>query len=168
MSITMYDASVPCFARILRALDGVLSKAEAHAAAKKIDPAVLLSARLFPDMFAFTRQVQISTDHAKGATARLAGLEVPKFEDNEQSFADLHARIAKTLAFIESVSAEQINGSETRDISLKAGPRELSFKGLGYLTGYAIPNLHFHAVTAYAILRHNGVELGKADFLGAI
>lgn len=167
MTLSMFDACVPPMLRTLRALDTILAKAEAHAAAKKIDPAVLLASRLYPDMFAFTRQVQIATDHAKGAAARLAGLEVPKFDDNEQSFADLHARIAKTIAFVESVGAEQINGSEERDITLKAGPRELSFKGAAYLTGFAIPNLYFHTVTAYAILRHNGVELGKSDFLGA-
>lgn len=168
MSISMFDASVPGFLRILRALDGILVKAESHAAAKKIDPAVLLALRLYPDMFALTRQVQIATDHAKGAVARLAGLEVPKYEDTEQSFDELHARIAKTIAFIESVSAAQIDGSEERDILIKAGPRELSFKGQIYLTGFALPNFHFHVVTAYNILRHNGVEIGKPDFLGTI
>jgi len=168
MSISMFDASVPGFVRTLRALDGILTKAEAHAAAKKIDPAVLLGSRLFPDMFALTRQVQIATDHAKGATARLAGLEVPKFDDNEQSFADLHARIAKCIAFVESVSAGQINGSEAREIQIKAGPRELSFNGQTYLTGYALPNFYFHVMTAYNILRHNGVEIGKADYIGTI
>lgn len=168
MSISMFDASVPGFLRILRALDGILVKAESHAAAKKIDPAVLLALRLYPDMFALTRQVQIATDHAKGAVARLAGLEVPKYEDTEQSFDELHVRIAKTIAFIESVSAAQINGSEERDILIKAGPRELSFKGQIYLTGFALPNFHFHVVTAYNILRHNGVEIGKPDFLGTI
>ncbi|MBS1209027.1 MAG: hypothetical protein H6R19_1425 [Proteobacteria bacterium] len=166
MSISMYDASSPRFVSMLRSLDAILAKAEAHAAARKIDPAVLLAARLFPDMFAFTRQVQIACDHAKGAVARLAGVEVPKFEDTEQSFTDLHARIAKTIAFIESVSAAQLNGSEERDVTLKVGGQDMTFKGQAYLLGFAQPNFHFHVVTAYNILRHNGVEIGKRDYLG--
>lgn len=166
MSISMYDTSSPRFVSMLRSLDAILAKAEAHATSRKIDPAVLLAARLFPDMFAFTRQVQIACDHAKGAVARLAGLEVPKFEDTEQSFADLHARIAKTIAFIESVSAAQLNGSEERDVTLKVGGQDMTFKGQAYLLGFAQPNFHFHVVTAYNILRHNGVEIGKRDYLG--
>jgi hypothetical protein len=167
MVVSMYAASVPCFAKSLRALDGILLKAQAHAEAKKIDPLVLLSSRLFPDMFALTRQVQIASDHAKGATARLAGIEVPKYEDGEQSFQDLRDRISRTLAFIESVDAALIEGSENRQIALKVGAHELSFQGMDYLLGFALPNFHFHVVTVYNILRHNGVEIGKRDYLGA-
>ena len=134
--------------------------------AKKIAPEVLLAARLFPDMLPMVKQVQIATDHAKGCVARLAGIEVPKFEDNEQSFEELRARIAKIIAFVESVPAAHIDGSEERDISLKAGGKEMSFKGLPYLLGYALPNFYFHLVTAYNILRHNGVEIGKRDYIG--
>ena len=166
MSISMYDACAPRFASMLRNLDAILGKAQAHAAAKKIDPAVLMSARLFPDMLPFVKQVQIATDHAKGAVARLAGVEVPRFEDTEQSFDELRARLAKTIAFVESFSAEQFDGSEDRDISLRAGGKDLAFKGMPYLIGYAIPNFYFHLVTAYNILRHNGVEIGKGDYLG--
>lgn len=166
MTISMYDACAPRFASMLRNLDAILAKAQAHAEAKKIDPAVLMSARLFPDMLPFVKQVQIATDHAKGAAARLAGVEVPRFEDTEQSFDELRARLAKTIAFVESFSAAQINGSEDRDIALKAGGKEMSFKGMPYLIGYAIPNFYFHLVTAYNILRHNGIEIGKGDYLG--
>ena len=166
MSISMYDACAPRFASMLRNLDAILGKAQAHAAAKKIDPAVLMSARLFPDMLPFVKQVQIATDHAKGAVARLAGVEVPRFEDTEQNFDELRARLAKTIAFVESFSAEQIDGSEDREITLRAGGKDLVFKGMPYLIGYAIPNFYFHLVTAYNILRHNGVEIGKGDYLG--
>jgi hypothetical protein len=150
---------------MLRNLDGILGKAQAHAAAKKIDPSVLLTARLFPDMFTFVRQVQIASDHAKGAVGRLAGIELPKFEDNEQSFDELKARIAKTIAFIESVKAAQMNGCEDRDITLKVGGQERTFKGLPYLVDFALPTFYFHLVTAYDILRHNGVEIGKRDYV---
>lgn len=166
MTISMYQASVPRLANMLRNLDAILVKAQAHATAKKIDPAVLLSARLFPDMLPLVTQVQIATDHAKGCVARLAGVEVPKFEDTEQSFDELRARIARIIVFVESFSAAQIDGSEEREITLKAGGRELSFKGLPYLLGYAMPNFYFHLVTAYNILRHNGVEIGKRDYIG--
>jgi len=166
MSISMYEACAPRFASMLRNLDAILGKAQAHAAAKKIDPAVLMSARLFPDMLPFVKQVQIATDHAKGAVARLAGVEVPRFEDTEQNFDELRARLAKTIAFVESFSAEQIDGSEDREITLRAGGKDLVFKGMPYLIGYAIPNFYFHLVTAYNILRHNGVEIGKGDYLG--
>jgi uncharacterized protein len=166
MTISMYAASVPCFARILRSLDAILVKAQAHAEAKKIDPAVLLSSRLFPDMFTLTRQIQIATDHAKGAAARLAGVEIPKYDDNEQGFDEVRARIAKTIAFIESFKPTQIDGAEVREVRFKAGSRELSFQGMDYLLTYAMPNFYFHVVTAYDILRHNGVEIGKRDFLG--
>ena len=168
MTITMYQASVPVFERTLKALDVILDKAAAYATERKIDPTVLLTARLYPDMFALTRQVQIATDHAKGASARLAGVAVPSFTDNEASFADLKARIAKTLEFVATVKPAQIDGSEARDITLKAGPRELNFKGQDYLLFFALPNFYFHVTTAFAILRHNGVPVGKLDFLGAV
>jgi uncharacterized protein len=168
MTLTMYQASVPAFQRTLKALDAVLDKAAAYAEERKIDPAVLTAARLSPDMFPMARQVQFSTDHAKGASARLAGLAVPSFADTETTFPELKARIAKTLDFIGTVRPDQIDGSETRDISLKAGPRELSFKGQEYLVFFALPNFYFHVTTAYAILRHSGVPIGKLDFLGAV
>ena len=166
MTISMYQASAPRLANMLRNLDAILARAQAHATAKKIDPAVLLAARLFPDMLPLVKQVQIATDHAKGCVARLAGVEVPKFEDTEQTFEELQARIARIIAFVESFSPAQIDGSEERDIALKAGGKELSFKGLPYLLGYAMPNFYFHLVTAYNILRHNGVEIGKRDYIG--
>ena len=168
MSLSMYQASVPVFQRTLGALDAILDKAAAYAEERKIDPAALLSARLYPDMFALTRQVQIATDHAKGAPARLAGVAVPSFEDSEKTFPELKARIGKTLNFIGTLKAGQIDGSEARDISLKAGPQELSFKGQDYLLFFALPNFYFHATTAFAILRHNGVSIGKLDFLGGV
>lgn len=166
MPITMYTASVPRFANMLKNLSQILAKAESHALARKIDPAALLGARLFPDMFALTRQVQIACDTAKGAAARLAAQEVPRHEDTEQSFAELQQRIAKVIAFIESVPAERIEGSEERKIVLTLRGQEVTFTGLQYLTGFALPNFYFHVVTAYDILRHNGVEIGKRDFLG--
>ncbi len=168
MSITMYSASAPRFVHSLKSLSGILTKAESHAAARKIDPMALLGARLFPDMFALTRQVQIATDNAKGAVARLAGQDVPKYEDTEQSFAELQQRIAKTTAFVESVPADRINGSEERKIVLTLRGEEVTFSGLQYLMGHALPNFYFHVVTAYDILRHNGVEIGKRDFLGKL
>jgi hypothetical protein len=167
MSISMYQASVPVFERNLDNLASILTKAAAWAEARKIDQAVLLSSRLAPDMFALSRQLQIACDFAKGTCARLAGVEVPKYEDNEASFADFQARIAKTRQFIGTLKAAQIDGSEQRQINLKAGPRELTFTGLPYLTGFALPNFFFHYTTAYAILRHNGLELSKTDFIGA-
>jgi len=167
MTLSMYTASVPAFKQILINLSKILDKAEAHATAKNIEPDVLLQARLFPDMFPLRRQILIATDFAKGACARLAGVDVPKYEDNEQTFAELKTRIAKTIAFINTLTPEQIDGSETRDIVTPAGPETLQFKGQVYLVHYALPNFHFHATTAYAILRHNGIELGKRDYLGA-
>jgi len=166
MSLTMYQASVPVFRQMLTSLSAILDKAAAYAAEKKIDPNTLLTARLYPNMFTLTRQIQTATDHAKGATARLAGIEVPKFADEEKTFDELKARIAKTLDFIGSVSATKFDGSEERTISLKAGPRELSFKGQTYLLGFALPNFFFHVTTAYDILRHNGLDIGKGDFIG--
>ena len=166
MKLSMYQASAPRFAHTLRALSAILDKAEAHAAARKLDPAALTAFRLYPDMFPLTRQVQIACDTAKGAVARLAGMEAPKHEDTEQGFADLKARIAKTLEFIESVKAEKIDGSEEREIVVKQRGQDVKYTGLQYLLAVAQPNFYFHVVTAYDILRHNGVELGKRDFLG--
>ncbi len=166
MSLSMYQLSVPVLSRALTNLRAILEKGAAHAESRKIDPAALLGFRLYPDMFAMTRQVQIATDMAKGCAARLAGLEVPKYEDNESSFAELMARIDKTLAFIASCKAEQMEGSESREIVLKTPRGELNFKGYEYLVFFVIPNLHFHCTTTYNILRHNGVELGKPDYIG--
>ena len=166
MAISMYQASVPVFQKMLKNLDGILDKGVAFAEGRKIEPQVLLTARLAPDMYHFTRQVQIATDHAKGGPARLAGLEPPKFEDNEASFGDLKARVAKVQAFLTALKPAQIDGSEERKIVLKFGPREFEFVGLPYLTMFVLPNFYFHYTTAYAILRHNGVDVGKRDFVG--
>jgi hypothetical protein len=166
MSLTMYQASIPSFVRMLDNLSVILDKAAAHAEAKKIDPAVFINARLAPDMFPLCRQVQIATDMVKGCAARLAGIEVPRYEDNETTFAELQARIDKTKAFLQSVSASQIDGSEERQITLKFGSRELSFLGQPYLLDFVLPNFHFHLSMTYAILRHNGVEIGKKDYIG--
>jgi hypothetical protein len=167
MAISMYQASAPRFAQLLKNLSAILGKAQAHCEARKIDPLVLTSSRLYPDMYALARQVQIACDSAKGAVARLAGVEVPKHEDSEQTFAELQARIAKTLDFIATVKAAQIDGSEEKEIVLKLRGNDVPFKGMTYLLAFAWPNFYFHAVTAYGILRHSGVELGKSDFLGA-
>lgn len=165
-AISMYRASAPVFTRLLRNLGAFLDKAVAHADARKIEHNTLLTARLAPDMLHFTKQVQVATDHAKGCIARLAGVEVPRYEDNEASFADLKARLAKTIAFIETIKPEQLNGTEDKDITLQLGPRTVEFKGIDYLLNNATMNVYFHVTTAYAILRHNGVELGKRDFIG--
>jgi hypothetical protein len=162
----MYQASVPRFANILKNLSAILDKAQAHAEAKKIDPLVLSNARLYPDMLPMKRQVYIACDTAKNAVARLAGVEPPKHEDIEETFAELKARIAKTLDFIQTFKPAQIDGSEDKTIHLKLGQREVDFKGMQYLLGHALPNFYFHVVTAYDILRHNGVEIGKRDYLG--
>ena len=167
MSISMYQASVPAMLNTLGNLSAIIDKADAHCAAKKIDPAVLVQGRLFPDMFAFARQVQIACDFAKGSAARLAGLEVPGWPDTEATFSDLKGRIAKTIEFVKSVPAAKIDGSEARDIKMKVGGQDMEFKGQAYLTHFVLPNFYFHAAMAYAILRANGVELGKRDFLGA-
>src|SRR4051812_4165361 len=166
MPISMYQASAPRFANILRNLSTLLDKAEAHCAAKKLEPSALTSFRLYPDMFPFTRQVQIACDTAKGAVARLAGVDIPKHEDTEQTFADLKARIAKTLDFMESVGAAKIDGSDDKEIVLQMRSGERRFKGMQYLLGHAYPNFYFHVTSAYNILRHNGVEVGKQDFIG--
>jgi hypothetical protein len=166
VTISMYRISVPVFSARLAALSALLSKGEAYAAEKKIDPQVLPAARLAPDMFPLTRQVQIATDHAKGASCRLAQRDVPKYEDTEQTFAELQTRIAVTLDLLKGFSAADMDGSEDRIIALKLGQRELSLPGLDYLLNVAMPNFYFHLTTAYDILRHNGVPIGKRDFLG--
>ncbi|MDQ1920209.1 DUF1993 domain-containing protein [Massilia pseudoviolaceinigra] len=167
MTFSMYDASVPVFKQILTSLSAVIDKAEAHATEKKIEPAALLQARLYPDMFPFLRQVQVAADFAKGCCARLAGVDVPRYEDTEQTFADLKERIAKTLAFINGLPQDGIEASAQRDISTSSGANAKHFKGQVYLVHYALPHFYFHATTAYAILRHNGVEVGKKDFIGS-
>ena len=167
MSISMYQASIPVLTKILANLAGILDKAEAHATNKKIGPAVFIQARLYPDMYPLARQVQITTDVAKGCAARLSGQTPPAYEDNETSFAELQARIAKTIAFLKTFTPEQIDGTEETTITLKVGGREKTFIGLPYLLEFVLPNVYFHTTTAYAILRHGGVELGKADFLGS-
>jgi hypothetical protein len=167
MTLSMYDASVPVFKQILGSLSAILDQAETHAAERKIDPNALLQFRLYPDMFPFTRQIQVAADFAKGAAARLAGVPVPAFDDNEHSFAELKARIAKTLAFIDSLPKAQFEGSEERAISTGSGDKVRHFTGQTYLVHYALPHFYFHATAAYAILRHNGVAIGKKDFIGS-
>lgn len=167
MTISMYTASVPVFKQMLNSMSKVLAKAEEHAKEKKIEPAVFLQLRLYPDMFPLTRQVQIAADFAKSVSARLANVDVPAYEDNEQSFADLQARISKTLTFLNSLSEAQFGGAENREIILRPGtPKEKKFNGSDYLLSYGLPQFFFHITTTYAILRHNGVVIGKADFMG--
>jgi len=164
----MYQASIPVFIRGLGNLSAILDKAATHAEAKKIDPSVFINARLAPDMYPLSRQVQIASDVAKGCAARLAGIEVPSYEDNETTFPELQARIAKTVAFMQSVSPSQIDGSEERPITLKLRGKEVSFLGQPYLLSFVLPNFYFHLTTTYAILRHNGLEIGKPDYIGGI
>ena len=164
----MYQASVPVFAQGLRALLGILTKAQAHVEARSIDPTALLQARLYPDMLPFNRQIHLCTDFAKGPVARLAGQEPTSFADVEASFADLIARVANTLAIVEGFSADQIDGSEDKDITLIRRGEATVVKGRAYLLEQAMPNFYFHLTTAFAILRHNGVEIGKKDFLGLV
>lgn len=167
MTPFMYTASVPVFAQLLGSLDTLLAKAQAHVADRKIDPDALLKARLFPDMFPLVRQVQIACDFAKGATARLAGADVPVYDDTEASFDELRMLVAKTLAFVRQADAAAFAGSEDRDIVLRPGtPKERRLKGAPYLLTYALPQFFFHVTTAYALLRHNGVEVGKRDYMG--
>lgn len=166
MSLSMYQSSVPVLARMLDNLSKILDLAVQYAEEKKIDSSVLINARLAPDMYPLLRQVQIATDMAKGCAARLAGLEVPVYEDNETTFPELQTRIAKTLAFIQSVSAEQIDGSEERTVTLKLRGKDVSFKGQPYLLHFVLPNFYFHITIAYAILRHNGLAIGKMDYIG--
>ena len=166
MPLSMFQASAPVFIRVMTNLKGVLDKGMAHAVANKIDPTVLLNSPLFPDMFPLVRQVQIASDNAKGGGARLAGMAPPKYEDNEASFPELNARIEKTVAFLQTLTPAQIDGSEEKTIDLTLGKKTLTFQGQAYLFGLVLPNLYFHVATAYAILRHCGVPLGKEDFLG--
>ena len=166
MTLSMYQASVPRFVNILGNLSNILDKAQAHVDAKKIADASLTGYRLFPDMLPMTTQVQIACDAAKGVVARLAGVAIPAFDDNEVTLADLKARIAKTVAFIQTITPAQIDGTEDKDIVIKRGEKETHYKGMQFLMGHAIPNFYFHVTTTYNILRHNGVEIGKRDFLG--
>ena len=166
MSLSMYQASIPQFQRMLGNLAQILAKAEGWAQSRKIDPSVLLNARLAPDMFPLVRQVLIASDSVKGCAARLAGIEVPSFADTESSFAELQARVQKTLDFLSSVSAAQVDGSEDKAITLNFPGQELKFSGRDYLLSFVLPNFYFHLTTTYAILRHNGLEIGKMDFLG--
>jgi len=166
MKISMHAMTVDVFTRTLGNLSALLEKGLAHATQRKFDPAVLLAARLAPDMLPLTRQVQIACDQAKNSVARLAAQEPPRFPDSETTFEQLHARIARTIDYLKSVPPSALEGSETRDIKVPQGERTLEFKGLPYVQHTAIPNVFFHVTTAYAILRHNGVELGKGDFLG--
>jgi hypothetical protein len=166
MALSLFDVSIPVLVRGLNNLSAILDKAAAHAEAKKLDPAVLAQARLFPDMFPLARQVQIMCDTSKGAAGRLAGIEIPKHEDNETTLPELKQRIAKTLDYIKGVKASQLEGVETRSIEIKGPNRSFNFTGLSYLNQFVLPNFYFHESIAYAILRHSGVEVGKSDFLG--
>lgn len=168
MTNPIYDASIPVFKQMLGSMSDVLAKAEAHATAKKIDPNALLQARLFPDMFPLLRQVQVATDFAKSVSARLAGVEVPKVEDNEQTFAELQARIGTVLAFISGLDATKFTDAAMREIVTQAGtPKEKRFSGHAYLFNYGLPQFFFHTTMVYALLRHNGVEVGKKDYIGS-
>jgi hypothetical protein len=162
----MYQASVPAFLQTISAMSVILDKAQAHAAARKIDAAVLLGYRLAPDMLALTRQIQIMSDFAKGGSARLAGLEPPKYDDSETTIAELKARLDRTAEFVRGLERTAIDGSEERDITITVGGEPMQFKGQQYLVHFVLPNFYFHATTAYDILRHCGVEIGKRDFLG--
>jgi uncharacterized protein len=168
MTISMYQASVPRIVNMLTNLDHLLDKALVHIESKKWNEAALTQFRLYPDMLPMARQVQIACDTAKGVVARLAGVEIPVYEDNEVSFADLKQRVTKTMAFVNSFTAAQIDGSEDKDIVTKRGDVETHYKGMQFLLNHAMPNIYFHVTTVYAILRHNGVEIGKRDYLGKV
>jgi hypothetical protein len=168
MTISLYAASIPVFRQMLGSVSDILKKAEEHAAGKKIDPTAYLQARLYPDMFPLLRQVQVACDFARSATARLANVEIPKFEDKEQTFEELQALIEKSLAFMATAAPTQIDGQETREIITRPGtPNERKFTCQTYLLTYALPQFFFHVTTAYAILRHNGIEIGKKNYMGA-
>ena len=167
MAISMYQVSLPVFVRHLKGLAGCMKKAQALYGEKKYDESTLLSYRLYPDMFSFTRQVQAAADHAKNCAALLAGVDAPKSEDNEKSLAELIARVEKTIAFLSTVKPEQIDGTEGKNVTVKMRDRELKFTGQELLLNRSLPNFYFHATTAYDIIRHNGVEIGKRDFMGA-
>ena len=166
MTISMYAASAPVLKRNLANLAAILDKAAAHCAAHNITEPAMLQARLFPDMFTFTKQVQVAADFAKAGVGRLAGVEPPKFDDTEQTFADLKARVEKTIAYLETFTAAQIDGSEEKQVSYMMGKFPIDMKGQAYLLGFILPNFYFHYTTAYNLLRHNGVGLGKGDFIG--
>ena len=168
MTISMFQASVPAFVRGLTNLRAILEKAAAHAQAHKIDDTVFVTARLYPNMLPLAKQIQIASDFARGTTARLAGVEPPAMEDNEKTLADLIARVDRTLDYVKPFTAAQIDGSEGKAITRQVRGQPRTFTGLNYLLQYALPNFYFHSATAYAILRHNGVEIGKADFLGSL
>jgi hypothetical protein len=168
MSLTLYEASIPAFLGMLNTLSAILDKGAAYADARKIDPSVLVNARLAPDMHPLSRQIQIAADSAKGAAARLAGVEVPSFPDTETTFPELKARIEKTIAFLKSLDPDKFEGAEDRTIAQPMGPNVIEFPARAYLFEFVIPNFYFHATTTYAILRHNGVELGKPDYLAAL
>ena len=167
MSLSMYHASVPALQKMLGNLKTILQKADEHATAKKIEPGAFLNARLYPDMFTLTRQVQIVTDIAKGIVSRLAGVDIPAYEDKETNFAELCARIDKVSAYVATFKPEQIDGTEDRDITITPGGRTMHFKGQPYLIHWALPNFYFHVMATYCILRHNGVDVGKMDYLGS-
>lgn len=166
MSISMYQASVPRFIHMLGNLSAILDKAQAHVDARKIDETALTSFRLYPDMLPMARQVMIACDTAKGLASRLAGVDIPVYEDTEKTLAELKARIAKTIAYLQTFKPAQIDGTEDKDIVVKRGDKETRYKGMQFLLGHAVPNVYFHVSMSYAILRHNGVELGKRDYLG--
>ncbi|MBL7478948.1 DUF1993 domain-containing protein [Legionella bononiensis] len=168
MSLSMHQITIPVFIRMLNNISIILKKAEAHCVKAQIDPAEWLNARLAPDMFPLVRQVQIATDTAKGCASRLAAIEIPVYEDTESSFAELDDRIQKTIHFLQSFSSSQIDSSENREVTLKAQHHELHFKGLDYVTHFVLPNFYFHISMTYAILRHNGLVIGKTDYLGSI
>lgn len=168
MSSPMYTNSVPVFRQLLMALKAILTQAEEHAAAKSMEPEAFLQARLYPDMFPLVKQVQIAADFARGVSARLAGVEVPSFEGKEKSFADLEGLLTQTLKFLDSMNSAQFEGSETKEIALRPGtPKEKKLSGQAYLSNYGLPQFLFHVTTAYALLRHNGLPIGKRDFMGA-
>jgi hypothetical protein len=168
MSLTMYQASIPVFIHTLQALSKILDKAAASAEARKIDPSVLINARLAPDMLPLSKQIQIATDGTKGCAARLAGVDVPSFPDTETTFPELQARLARTVDFLKTIKPEQIDASETRKVTLKIGGKDMVFEGQPYLLSFVLPNMYFHAAITHAILRHNGVDIGKRDFLGGM
>jgi hypothetical protein len=166
MSISVYDQSVARMSHMLKNLDNMVSKAEAYSESNDIDPSALLHARLFPTMRDFIFQVQVATDVSKGCAARLAGAEIPKWSDDEETFADVHARIGKSLEFLATFTEDQFEGSESRELEVKLGSHTINFTGQSYLLGFVLPNFYFHIATAYNLLRHGGLDLGKRDFIG--
>lgn len=165
MSVSLYDIAVPSFTKHLEALDAIIDKAVAHADAKKIDHNALLDARLYPDMYAFKKQVQSACDFAKLSVARLSDIKAPVHDDSEKTFADLKTRIADTMTVMKNATPEAMEAAADREVTIKAGPREMTFTGKDYLLHFALPNFYFHAATAYGIMRHNGLEIGKRDFM---